>query len=86
MKPSTIYHGEGELSGANINRSPTSYDANPADERAMYEHNTDHIFVQLNIFDAVTEKPRFGRFVHYYPLLYTKNLFLLWQYKSKFVV
>ena len=58
MKPSTIYHIEGELSDANINRSPTSYDANPLEERKMYEHNTDHTFVQLNIFDAVTEKAR----------------------------
>ena len=52
LKPSKIYYSEGELHGANINRSPTSYLANPEEERAKYDHDTDHIFAQLNIFDA----------------------------------
>lgn len=32
----------GELDDANINRSPTSYLQNPAEERAKYQHDTDH--------------------------------------------
>ena len=52
MKPSRIFHVQGELDGANINRSPTSYLANPEEERARYKYNTDRTFVQLNIFDA----------------------------------
>ena len=58
MKPSKIYYSEGELHDANINRSPTSYLANPEEERAKYEYDTDHSFVQLNIFDAEDEMPR----------------------------
>ena len=52
MKPSKIYYSEGQLHGANINRSPTSYLANPEEERAKYDYDTDHTFAQLNIFDA----------------------------------
>ena len=52
MKPSELYYSEGELHGANINRSPTSYLANPEEERAKYAYDTDHTFAQLNIFDA----------------------------------
>ena len=58
MKLSTIYHTEGELDDANINRSPTAYLANPAKERLKYKYDTDHTFVQLNIFDATTKTPR----------------------------
>ena len=37
---------------ANINRSPTSYDANPKEERDRYKFNTDRDMVQLNFFDS----------------------------------
>ena len=58
MKPSTIYFIDGELDGANINRSPTSYLANPEEERLKYKHDTDHTMSQLNIFDANSGNPR----------------------------
>ena len=41
----------GIVEEANINRSPTSYDANPAEERAKYSGNTDKEMVQLNFFN-----------------------------------
>merc|ERR1719295_1938548 len=58
IKPSKLYYTEGELHDANINRSPTSYLANPEAERAQYEYDTDHTFAQLNILDAADETPR----------------------------
>ena len=58
VKPSKLYYSEGELHDANINRSPTSYLANPESERAKYQYDTDHTFVQLNIFDAADDLPR----------------------------
>ncbi|XP_060526421.1 neutral ceramidase [Cylas formicarius] len=44
-----IYVNKGEVLDANINRSPTSYLANPEDERNQYEHDTDKTLVQLRI-------------------------------------
>ena len=58
MKPSKLHYTEGELHDANINRSPTSYLANPEPERAQYEYDTDHTFAQLNIFDSADDTPR----------------------------
>ena len=58
MKLSTLYYTQGEISNANINRSPTSYLANPEEERNQYTANTDHTMVQLNIFGADDGKPR----------------------------
>ena len=58
MKPSKLYYTEDELHGANINRSPTSYLANPEAERALYEYDTDHTFAQLNVMDATDGSPR----------------------------
>ena len=59
IKPSKLYYTEGELHDANINRSPTSYLANPEAERAQYEYDTDHTFAQLNILDATDDHPRY---------------------------
>ena len=36
VKPAEIFYSEGELHDANINRSPTSYLANPESERAKW--------------------------------------------------
>ena len=58
MKLSTLFYTQGEISNANINRSPTSYMANPEEERNQYSSNTDHTMVQLNIFGADDGKPR----------------------------
>ena len=58
MKLSTLYHTQGNIANANINRSPSSYLANPEKERAEYSSDTDHAMVQLNIFDAESGLPR----------------------------
>lgn len=58
MMLSTLSYTQGEISNANINRSPTSYLANPEAERNQYLANTDHTMVQLNIFGADDGKPR----------------------------
>ena len=58
MLLSTISIAEGELDNTNINRSPTSYLANPKEERMRYKYDTDHDFVQINILDAVTKNAR----------------------------
>lgn len=42
----------GELLGANANRSPTAYEANPAAERARYAHDTDKLMTQLKLVDG----------------------------------
>ena len=47
-----MYLVEGEVEEqASINRSPTSYDANPEQERARYPSNLDTAMVQLNFHD-----------------------------------
>lgn len=40
----------GELLDANINRSPTAYEANPAEERSQYAHNIDKNMTVLSLF------------------------------------
>ena len=42
----------GELLGSNANRSPTAYEANPAEERARYAHDTDKLMTQLKLVDT----------------------------------
>merc|ERR1719244_1146681 len=48
--PGDIYLGSGIVEGANINRSPSSYLANPEEERAKYSGNTDKEMIQLQFF------------------------------------
>merc|ERR1711970_321717 len=48
--PGDIYLGSGIVEGANINRSPSSYLANPEEERAKYSGNTDKEMMQLQFF------------------------------------
>lgn len=50
-KPATIAVAQGLVENANINRSPTAYANNPAEERARYANNTDHEMVLLR-FDG----------------------------------
>ena len=52
LAPGRLQTTVGELMGANANRSPTAYLANPADERALYEHNTDKAMTLLKVLDA----------------------------------
>ena len=48
-----VYYSSGFVSEvANINRSPTSYNANPYSERRKYRYNTDRDMVQLNFVDG----------------------------------
>jgi neutral ceramidase len=48
LQAGTATVSQGTVEGANINRSPTSYLLNPADERAKYNSDTDHQIVQMN--------------------------------------
>ena len=50
--PGRLLVNAGELLGANANRSPTGYEANPAGERARYAHDTDKIMTQLKVVDS----------------------------------
>eukprot|EP00878_Enallax_costatus_P038827 GHUV01044302.1.p2 GENE.GHUV01044302.1~~GHUV01044302.1.p2 ORF type:complete len:158 (+),score=44.15 GHUV01044302.1:1024-1497(+) len=49
LRPAALSWSEGELLGANINRSPTAYMANPEAERAQYKHDTDKDMTLLKI-------------------------------------
>merc|ERR1719447_2315510 len=48
VQPGKIFISSGIVEDANINRSPTSYEANPEEEKAKYSGNTDKQMVQLN--------------------------------------
>lgn len=52
MKPANMHVITGELVGANINRSPTSYLKNPAKERAKYKYDIDTDMTLLKITDS----------------------------------
>jgi neutral ceramidase len=47
LAPGTLAFGETEVIDANINRSPYSYLANPAEERALYEYDVDKTITML---------------------------------------
>jgi len=52
MRPGKVYHSVGEVEEeASINRSPTSYEANPEEEKARYPGNLDKDLVQLSFYD-----------------------------------
>jgi len=56
LAPGRVVLVEGEVEEqASINRSPTSYEANPEEERARYASNLDTNMVQLNFYNAVDE-------------------------------
>jgi len=55
IEPGDIYLSSGIVEEANINRSPTSYEENPEEERAMYDGNTDKQMTQLNFFNNAGE-------------------------------
>lgn len=54
MRLGNIYAMSEELHDANINRSPAAYLRNPEEERAKYEHDTDHEMTLLRL-DAANE-------------------------------
>ncbi|XP_005183819.1 neutral ceramidase [Musca domestica] len=51
MVEGKIYLSRTTVLNANINRSPTSYLRNPAEERAQYEHDVDKELTQLRFVD-----------------------------------
>jgi hypothetical protein len=52
LAPAAVSYAAGQLLGANINRSPTAYLANPAAERAAYEYDVDKDMELLRIKHA----------------------------------
>ncbi|XP_064644788.1 uncharacterized protein LOC135498445 [Lineus longissimus] len=52
IKPANIFFNEGELLSSNINRSPSAYLNNPADEKAKYRYNVDKNMTLLKFVDA----------------------------------
>jgi len=57
MKEANIYYSRDVLLDANINRSPSSYLRNPAEERAKFEHDTDKDIVQLKFVSTSDGQP-----------------------------
>lgn len=57
LRPAKIFFSEGELLEASINRSPTSYLNNPAEERSRFQHDTDKGMFLLKMFDSQTNEP-----------------------------
>jgi neutral ceramidase len=49
VAPADVSLSEGELLGANINRSPSAYAANPAVERSRYAHDVDKTMTLLSV-------------------------------------
>ncbi|XP_028787697.1 neutral ceramidase 2-like [Neltuma alba] len=56
VKPGSIFINKGEVKDAGINRSPSSYLLNPAEERARYSSNVDAEMTLLKFVDASTGK------------------------------
>ncbi|XP_044261927.1 neutral ceramidase-like [Tribolium madens] len=52
MVDGKIFISTGELTGANINRSPTSYLLNPEEERDRYKYDVDKEMVQLQLVNS----------------------------------
>ncbi|GFO12902.1 LOW QUALITY PROTEIN: neutral ceramidase-like [Plakobranchus ocellatus] len=52
MQPADIYMNSGELLDSNINRSPSAYLNNPAQERAKYKYDVDKTMTILKIVNA----------------------------------
>jgi len=48
LAPGTLSYGVQEILDANINRSPSAYLANPAEERAKYQYDQDKDMTLLN--------------------------------------
>ncbi|XP_002993682.2 neutral ceramidase 2 [Selaginella moellendorffii] len=52
LKPGSIFVNEGEILDANINRSPSAYLNNPAEERKRYKYDVDKSMLLLKLVDA----------------------------------
>jgi len=51
LQPGYILYDQGDLTDASINRSPTSYQNNPEEEKAKYEYDTDKNMFLLKLVD-----------------------------------
>lgn len=58
LKSGSLEFAYGELLGANINRSPTSYLKNTVEERALYKHDVDKEMTLLKIIDEEDDRGR----------------------------
>ncbi|KAJ0026141.1 hypothetical protein Pint_09277 [Pistacia integerrima] len=56
LKPGSISINTGEVENAGINRSPSAYLLNPAEERARYSTNVDKEMTLLKFVDGASEK------------------------------
>ncbi|KAI8833543.1 ceramidase [Chytridium lagenaria] len=52
LKLTRMYVAEGDVKNAAVNRSPTAYENNPKEERALYDTNVDETMVQLNFWNT----------------------------------
>lgn len=75
LVPASASYAVGELDRSNINRSPTAYLLNPAEERARYAHDTDHNMTLLKfVSDSGTELGMFNWFAVHPTSLNNTNL------------
>ncbi|KAK7243480.1 hypothetical protein RIF29_38278 [Crotalaria pallida] len=56
LKPGSIFINTGDVKGAGINRSPSAYLQNPADERTRYTSNVDTQMTLLRFVDGASGK------------------------------
>ncbi|KAL4270968.1 hypothetical protein AHAS_AhasUnG0039400 [Arachis hypogaea] len=54
LKPASIFINTGEVKGGGINRSPSAYLQNPAEERARYHSNVDREMTLLKFVDEAS--------------------------------
>ncbi|KAL8283544.1 hypothetical protein RQP46_005647 [Phenoliferia psychrophenolica] len=54
LAPGSLSIGNSTLLNSNLNRSPTAYLVNPAEERAQYEHDVEKEFTLVKFDDAAT--------------------------------
>ena len=77
-RPDRVYLTAGELRDASVNRSPTAYALNPAEERALYDDDVDREFTQLVVLSADDDGAPIGAInwfaVHGVSMLNTNDL------------
>ncbi|VVA25747.1 PREDICTED: neutral ceramidase [Prunus dulcis] len=56
LKPASVFINEGDVVNAGINRSPSAYLLNPAEERARYPSNVDTLMTLLKFVDDASGK------------------------------
>lgn len=76
LQDARMFVNKGDVEDAGINRSPYSYDQNPAEERARYPHNVDKEMTLLKVTDAENAGLGALRFV-FYPIAKTHTFILL---------